>query len=99
MIEFNFFTYSCPALLTRFVEEAIFTPFYAPALFVEHWCVKAQKQSYNSLHGQKAFMKTLAGKSQTFHAATSSQTCPLKHGHKGKNKQMGPHQNKKLLQG
>ena len=41
--------------------------------------------------------KTLSGKSQTFHAATSSQTCPLSKGHKGKNKQMGPHQNKKLL--
>ena len=34
MIEFHFFTCSCPALPTPFVEEAIFTPFYASSPFV-----------------------------------------------------------------
>ena len=35
VIEFHFFACSCPALPTRFVKEAIFTPFYASSPFVE----------------------------------------------------------------
>ena len=33
-----------------------------------------------SFNTRKSLRKTLAGKSQTFHAATSSQTCPVKQG-------------------
>ena len=33
---FFFFACSCPALPTPFVEEAIFTPFYAAAPFIEY---------------------------------------------------------------
>ena len=36
MIEFHFFAHSCPDLPTPFVEEAIFTPLYASAPFVEY---------------------------------------------------------------
>ena len=36
VLEFNFFACSCPDLPTPFVEEAIFTPFYASAPFVEY---------------------------------------------------------------
>ena len=32
----NFFACSCPDLPTPFVEEAIFTPFYASSPFVEY---------------------------------------------------------------
>ena len=35
MIDFHFFVCSCPALPTPFVEEAIFTPFYASSPFVQ----------------------------------------------------------------
>ena len=34
--EFHFFACSCPDLPTSFVEEAIFTPFYASVPFVEY---------------------------------------------------------------
>ena len=37
MIEFHFFAYSCPALPTPVVKEAIFTPFYASASFVHYY--------------------------------------------------------------
>ena len=37
MIEFHFLARSCPDLPTVFVEEAIFTPFYAPAPFVKYY--------------------------------------------------------------
>ena len=40
----------------------------------------------------KSYRRTYAGKSQIFHAAIFSVMCPLE---QGKNKQMGPHQNKK----
>ena len=33
----HFFACSCPDLPTPFVEEAIFTPFYASSPFVEYW--------------------------------------------------------------
>ena len=33
---FIFFAHSCPDLPTPFVEEAIFTPFYAPASFFKY---------------------------------------------------------------
>ena len=36
VIEFHFFACGCPNILTPFVEEAIFTPFYGSALFVEY---------------------------------------------------------------
>ena len=36
MIEFHFFARSRPDLPTSFVEEAIFTPFYASASFVKY---------------------------------------------------------------
>ena len=35
VLKFHFFSCSCPALLTPFVEEAIFAPFYAAAPFVD----------------------------------------------------------------
>ena len=36
MLEFQFLACSCPDLPTPFVEEAIFTPFYAAAPFVKY---------------------------------------------------------------
>ena len=36
VVYFHFFACSCPDLPTPFVEEAIFTPLYAPAPFVEY---------------------------------------------------------------
>ena len=36
VVEFHFFARSCPDLPTPFVEEAIFTPFYAPTSFVKY---------------------------------------------------------------
>ena len=36
MIEFHFFVCSCPDLPTPFVEEAIFTSFYASPPFVKY---------------------------------------------------------------
>ena len=36
VIEFHFFACSCPDLLTPFLEEAIFAPFYATASFVKY---------------------------------------------------------------
>ena len=37
VVEFNFFACSCPYLTTPFVEEAIFTLFYASAHFVKYY--------------------------------------------------------------
>ena len=37
VIEFHFFACSCPDLPTPFVEEVIFSPFYAPASFVKYY--------------------------------------------------------------
>ena len=36
MVEFQFFACNCPDLPTPFVEEAIFTPLYAPAPFLKY---------------------------------------------------------------
>ena len=36
MVKFHFFACSCPDLPTPFVEEAIFTPIYASAPFIEY---------------------------------------------------------------
>ena len=36
VVEFHFFACSCPGLPTPFVEEAIFTPFYASPPFVKY---------------------------------------------------------------
>ena len=36
VIEFHFFACSCPDLPTPFVEEAVFTPFYASSPFVKY---------------------------------------------------------------
>ena len=36
VVEFHFFTCSCPDLTTPFVEEAIFTPLDVSASFVEY---------------------------------------------------------------
>ena len=36
VIEFHFFAYSCPDVPAPFVEETIFTPFYASAPFVKY---------------------------------------------------------------
>ena len=35
-LQFHFFARSCPDLPTPFIEEAIFTTFYAPAPFIEY---------------------------------------------------------------
>ena len=40
MIEFHCIACSCSDLPTPFVEEAIFTPFYVSAPFVEYWLTK-----------------------------------------------------------
>ena len=37
VVKVHFFACSCPDLTTPFVEEAIFTPFYASAHFVKYW--------------------------------------------------------------
>ena len=37
MVEFHFFAHSCADLPTQFVEEEIFTPFYASSLFVKYY--------------------------------------------------------------
>ena len=36
VVEFNFVACRCPNVSTTFVEEAIFSPSYASAPFVEH---------------------------------------------------------------
>ena len=38
-VEFHFFACSCPDLPTPFVEEIIFTPFYASAPFVKYYLI------------------------------------------------------------
>ena len=36
LVEFHFFAYTCPDLPAPFMEEAIFTPFYASVPFVKY---------------------------------------------------------------
>ena len=43
----------------------------------------------------KVLEENIGRKISDIHAGKSSQTRPLKRGHKGKNKEMGPHENKK----
>ena len=45
----------------------------------------------------KVLEENIGRKISDIHAGKSSQTRPLKRGHKGKNKEMGPHENKNLL--
>ena len=77
------------------VQKNLCTPMFTAAQFAIGKCWKQPKcPSVNEWIKKLWYIYTVE-----YHAAIFSPICPLKQGHKGKKKQMGLHQTKKLLHG